>query len=157
MERREVVGSIATPGVAPPQRATIALSEAGVVGVSDGLVLIIEDNEKNLKLTRDLLQVKGYRTIEAADATTGISLAAEHLPSVVLMDIQLPDMDGEAALHRLRADDRTASIPVIAVTAFAMTGDRERFLAAGFDDYVTKPIDVRTFPDFVGSFCSRVD
>ena len=123
--------------------------------MSDGLVLIIEDNEKNLKLTRDLLQVKGYRTIEAADATTGIALAAEHRPSVVLMDIQLPDMDGEAALRRLRADHRTASIPVIAVTAFAMTGDRERFLAAGFDDYVTKPIDVRTFPDFVGTFCSR--
>lgn len=125
--------------------------------MSDGLVLIIEDNEKNLKLTRDLLQVKGYRTIEAVDAATGISLAIEHRPSVVLMDIQLPDMDGETALHRLREDVRTASIPVIAVTAFAMTGDRERFLGAGFDDYVTKPIDVRTFPDFVGTFCSRAD
>jgi two-component system cell cycle response regulator DivK len=127
------------------------------VGVTDGLVLIIEDNEKNLKLTRDLLQVKGFRTIEASDAITGIALAVEHLPSVVLMDIQLPDLDGEAALQRLRADTRTASIPVIALTAFAMTGDRERFLGAGFDDYVTKPIDVKTFPDFVGTFCSRAD
>jgi two-component system cell cycle response regulator DivK len=123
--------------------------------MSEELVLIIEDNEKNLKLTRDLLQVKGYRTIEATEAGAGIALALEHLPSVVLMDIQLPDMDGREALAVLRADDRTAAIPVIAVTAFAMTGDRERFLAAGFDDYVTKPIDVRAFPELVGSFCSQ--
>lgn len=121
--------------------------------MSDELVLIVEDNEKNLKLTRDLLQVKGYRTIEAADAGTGIALAREHVPRVVLMDIQLPDMDGVAALAELRADPRTASIPVIAVTAFAMAGDRERFLAAGFDDYVTKPIDIRAFPVLVGSYC----
>ena len=117
------------------------------------LVLIVEDNEKNLKLTRDLLQVKGFRTIEATDAAAGIALAVEHQPRVVLMDIQLPDMDGLEALAALRADGRTADIPVIAVTAFAMTGDRERFLEAGFDDYVTKPIDVRAFPALVGSFC----
>ena len=123
--------------------------------MSDELVLIVEDNEKNLKLTRDLLQVKGYRTVEAADAGTGIALAQEHLPAVVLMDIQLPDMDGREALARLRADARTAAIPVIAVTAFAMAGDRERFLDAGFDDYVTKPIDIRSFPELVGSFCGR--
>ena len=144
-----MVRRIATPDVAPLQRATIALSEAGVVGVSDGLVLIIEDNEKNLKLTRDLLQVKGYRTIEAADATTGISLAVEHRPSVVLMDIQLPDMDGEAALHRLRADDRTASIPVIAVTAFAMKGDEEKIREGGCQDYIAKPISVTKFLETV--------
>ena len=125
--------------------------------MTDGLVLIVEDNEKNLKLTRDLLQVKGFRTIEAADATTGIALAIEHRPTVVLMDIQLPDMDGQEALSLLRADSRTAQIPVIAVTAFAMNGDRERFLAAGFDDYVTKPIDIRAFPDLVGSFCTSVE
>jgi two-component system cell cycle response regulator DivK len=123
--------------------------------VSDELVLIIEDNEKNLKLTRDLLQVKGFRTIEATDAATGISLAVEHRPRVVLMDIQLPDIDGPGALALLRRDPRTAAIPVIAVTAFAMSGDRERFLEAGFDDYVTKPIDVRAFPDLVGSFCAQ--
>ena len=119
------------------------------------LVLIVEANEKNMKLTRDLLQVKGYRTLEAFDATTGIALALEHHPAVVLMDIQLPDMDGLDALTRLRADARTSSIPVIAVTAYAMNGDRDRFLAAGFDDYVTKPIDVRAFPDLVGSFCAK--
>jgi two-component system cell cycle response regulator DivK len=123
--------------------------------VSGQLVLIIEDNEKNLKLTRDLLQVKGFDTIEATEAAAGIALALERHPDVVLMDIQLPDMDGREALGLLRADVRTATIPVIAVTAFAMTGDRERFLQAGFDDYVTKPIDVRAFPDLVGSFCGH--
>jgi two-component system cell cycle response regulator DivK len=123
--------------------------------VTDDLVLIIEDNEKNLKLTRDVLQVKGFRTIEATDAATGIALAVEHQPRVVLMDIQLPDMDGPEALGRLRSNPRTAAIPVIAVTAFAMSGDRERFLEAGFDDYVTKPIDIRAFPGLVGSFCTR--
>lgn len=123
--------------------------------MSDELVLIIEDNDKNLKLTRDLLQVKGFRTIEATDAAAGIALAVQHRPRVVLMDIQLPDMDGREALALLRADPRTAAIPVIAVTAFAMSGDRERFLDAGFDDYVTKPIDVRAFPDLVGSFCAQ--
>lgn len=122
--------------------------------MSEDLVLIVEDNDKNLKLTRDLLQVKGYRTIEATDAATGIALAREHRPRVVLMDIQLPDMDGQEALKVLRSDPRTADIPVIAVTAFAMSGDRERFIGAGFDDYVTKPIDVRAFPVLVGSFCT---
>jgi two-component system cell cycle response regulator DivK len=121
--------------------------------MAEDLILIVEDNEKNLKLTRDLLQVKGFSTIEAVDAAAGIALAIEHHPRLVLMDIQLPDMDGLEALAVLRADPRTAAIPVIAVTAFAMTGDRERFLAAGFDDYVTKPIDVREFPLLVGSFC----
>jgi two-component system cell cycle response regulator DivK len=132
------------------------VASSGEGRVSDELVLIIEDNEKNLKLSRDLLQVKGFRTIEAMTAGSGIALAVEHRPDAVLMDIQLPDMDGGEALARLRADGRTAAIPVIAVTAFAMAGDRERFLAAGFDAYVTKPIDVRSFPGLVGSFCGRV-
>ena len=117
------------------------------------LVLIVEDNEKNLKLARDLLRVKGYRTVEAVDGGAGIAMAAEHLPTLVLMDIQLPDMDGWEALHQLRADPRTAHIPVVAVTAFAMEGDRERFLGGGFDGYITKPIDVRLFPGQVGAFC----
>ena len=117
------------------------------------LVLIVEDNEKNLKLARDLLRVKGYRTVEAVDGGAGIALAAQHRPAIVLMDIQLPDMDGWEALHQLRSDPRTADIPVVAVTAFAMEGDRERFLNGGFDGYITKPIDVRLFPSQVGAFC----
>jgi two-component system, cell cycle response regulator DivK len=118
------------------------------------LVLIVEDNEKNLKLARDLLQVKGFSTVEAPDGGLGIALAAAHHPALVLLDIQLPDMDGWEALARLRADPRTADIPVVAVTAFAMDGDRERFLDAGFDGYIPKPIDVRSFPAQVDAFCA---
>jgi two-component system cell cycle response regulator DivK len=81
-------------------------------------------------------------------------LAAQHHPALVLMDIQLPDMDGWEALQQLRADPRTADIPVVAVTAFAMEGDRERFLQGGFDGYITKPIDVRLFPSQVATYCA---
>ena len=111
------------------------------------LVLVVEDNEKNLKLVRDLLQFRGFRTCEATTGAEGVRRAAEDRPSLVLMDIQLPDMDGVEALDRLRRDPETAGLPVVAVTAFAMKGDRERLLAAGFDAYVPKPIDVRTFVD----------
>jgi CheY-like chemotaxis protein len=115
------------------------------------LILIVEDNEKNLKLVRDLLQLNGYRTAEAGTAERGIALAAEQSPRLILMDIQLPDMDGVTALRRLRADPRTCGIPVVALTAFAMKEDRERFLTEGFDSYLGKPIDVRAFPHQVRS------
>ena len=121
--------------------------------MADGLVLIIEDNERNLKLARDLLQVHGFRTIEAMDATSGIALAMRSRPDVILMDIQLPDIDGVTALQRLRADARTAAIPVIALTAYAVAGDRRRFLNVGFDDYIAKPLDVSKFPEQVGVHC----
>jgi CheY-like chemotaxis protein len=129
------------------------LVTAGAETQATCLVLIVEDNEKNLKLARDLLRVKGYRTVEAVDGGAGIALAAQFHPAIVLMDIQLPDMDGWEALHQLRANPSTADIPVVAVTAFAMEGDRERFLKGGFDGYITKPIDVRLFPSQVGAFC----
>lgn len=119
------------------------------------LILIVEDNDKNLKLVRDLLQFRGFRTIEAMDAETGLDLAGECHPDLVLLDIQLPGIDGMEALVRLRAEPRTADIPVVAVTAHAMGGDRERFEAAGFDGYIAKPIDVREFPDRVRDFCLR--
>jgi two-component system cell cycle response regulator DivK len=105
-------------------------------------VLLVEDNDRNLKLLRDVLAATGYRTLEATTGTRAVELAAEHVPDLVLMDIQLPDIDGVEALARLRADERTASIPVLAVTAQAMHGDRERFLRAGFDGYVSKPVDI---------------
>ena len=111
------------------------------------LVLIVEDNEKNLKLVRDLLEFRGFRTIEATSGAEGLRLAAAERPSLVLMDVQLPDMDGVEALDRLRREPATARTPVVAVTAFAMKGDRERLLSAGFDAYVAKPIDVRSFVD----------
>jgi len=110
------------------------------------LILIVEDNEQNLELVRDLLQYHGYETVEARNAADGLALAAERRPELILMDIGLPDADGVSALDRLRADARTASIGVVAVTAFAMTDDRQRLLRAGFDAYLEKPIDVRAFP-----------
>jgi two-component system cell cycle response regulator DivK len=121
--------------------------------MSGELVLIIEDNEKNLKLARDLLQFRGFRTLEACTATEGIGLATDHAPDLVLMDIQLPDMDGASALRRLRDTPGTAGLRVVALTAFAMGEDRDRLLAAGFDGYISKPIDVRQFPTQVQRHC----
>src|SRR6266487_4956549 len=123
--------------------------------MADELILIVEDNEKNLKLVRDVLQFKSYRTLEARTAAEGIDLATAHLPDLILMDIQLPDMDGVTALRRLMAEPRTAAIPVVALTAFAMKGDRERFLGAGFDGYLVKPINIKKFPEQVRQFCER--
>jgi two-component system, cell cycle response regulator DivK len=118
-------------------------------------ILVVEDNEKNMKLVRDVLVATGYRTLEAATGGRALQLAAEHAPDLVLMDIQLPDVDGVHALRRLRADERTAAIPVLAVTAQAMHGDRERFLAAGFDGYVSKPLNVRELIGTVRQICDR--
>jgi two-component system cell cycle response regulator DivK len=117
------------------------------------LVLVVDDNEKNVKLVRDLLRFAGFRTLEAFTGAAGVSIAAEHLPQVVLMDIRLPDMSGSDALRLLKGDEATAPIPVVALTSLAMKGDRERLLAEGFDGYLEKPIDVRQFPDQVRSYC----
>jgi two-component system cell cycle response regulator DivK len=105
-------------------------------------ILVVEDNAKNMKLLRDVLHATGYRTLEASTGGQALTLATEHGPALVLMDIRLPDMDGVEALSRLRMDERTASIPVLAVTAQAMQGDRDRFRKAGFDGYLSKPIDI---------------
>jgi two-component system, cell cycle response regulator DivK len=116
-------------------------------------VLVVDDNESNMKLFRDVLQAKGYRTLEATTGEEAVALTTEHRPDLVLMDIQLPDIDGVAALARLRADERSASIPVVALTSQAMSGDRERFLAAGFDDYVSKPVNIVSFVATVEEHC----
>jgi len=110
------------------------------------LLLIVEDNVHNLKLARDVLGHVGYATIEARNGEEAIELARTRQPDLILMDIQLPGMDGVQALARLRADPATAAIPAVAFTAFAMKDDRERFLAAGFNGYLEKPISVREFP-----------
>jgi two-component system cell cycle response regulator DivK len=116
-------------------------------------ILIVEDNDKNMKLFRDVLIAKGYRTLEATTGEQAVALAAERSPDLVLMDIQLPDIDGVEALGRLRADGRTTSVPVLALTAQAMEGDRERFLAAGFDGYLSKPVDITEFIATVDLYC----
>jgi two-component system cell cycle response regulator DivK len=119
------------------------------------LILIVEDNEKNLKLVRDLLLVKGYRTLEAESAELGVELARHHRPQLILMDIQLPGVDGVTALSQLRADPATGTIPVIALTAFAMQDERQRFRSAGFDGYLAKPVNIRELLAAVGAFCER--
>ena len=116
-------------------------------------VLVVEDNETSMKLFRDVLEAMGYRTLEATTGGQAFELAAEHVPDLVLMDIQLPDLDGAEALSRLRADERTVSIPVLALTAQAMHGDRERFLAAGFDGYISKPVNVVELLGTVRQYC----
>ena len=108
-------------------------------------ILIIEDNEKNLKLLRDVLQVKGYRTLDARTGTEGLRLARAELPALVLMDIQLPDISGITALRQLRADPLTRAIPVVAVSASAMQEEQEKITASGFDGYIMKPIDLKSF------------
>jgi two-component system, cell cycle response regulator DivK len=113
--------------------------------MANELVLIIEDNEKNRKLVRDVLQVKGYKTIETETAEEGLKLAAEQSPDLILMDIQLPGIDGITALKQLRADAKTKDVPVVAITASAMTHNRQTMLAEGFDGYQTKPISVKDF------------
>ena len=121
--------------------------------MADELVLIVDDNEKNLRLARDVLRFAGFRTVEAASGGEGVSQAVEHLPDVILMDIRLPDMEGTEAARQIKGNERTAHIPVVALTSLAMKGDREEFLAAGFDGYLEKPISVREFPDQVRSYC----
>ena len=116
-------------------------------------VLVVEDNERNMKLFRDVLQASGYRTLEATTGERAVELVFEHRPDLVLMDIQLPDIDGVEALGRLRADGRTTSLPVLALTAQAMEGDRERFLAAGFDGYLSKPVNVVDLVATVARYC----
>ena len=119
------------------------------------LILIVEDNEKNLKLVRDVLQHRGYQTIDAGTGEDGVRLAKERHPNLVLMDIQLPGIDGITALGQLRADPATRAIPVIAVTASAMTHDRKKIMAAGFDGYQSKPIKVKDFLEAVREMLDR--
>lgn len=118
------------------------------------VILVVEDNERNLKLLRDVLEYAGYDVRVARTAEDGITLAVSEPPDLVLMDLQLPGIDGMEALRRLRESPRTADIPVIAVTAQAMKQDRERALDAGFNGYLEKPITVRAFPDQVRRFLS---
>jgi two-component system cell cycle response regulator DivK len=129
-----------------------------VTTLADGqLILIIEDNDKNLKLARDLLQYHGFRTMEAVDAETGVRMASESTPDLILMDIELPGMDGVTALEGLRADPATEALVVVAFTASVMPVDRDRFSRAGFAGIIVKPIDVKMFPGQVLAYCSHAE
>ena len=120
--------------------------------MANELILIVEDNEKNLKLARDVLRFHGFKTVEAKDGESAVTMSLEHLPALILMDIQLPGIDGIVAMTRIRADPRTKHIPTVALTASVMSGDRERFDAAGFDGFISKPIEVKNFPDQVRAY-----
>ncbi len=112
-------------------------------------ILLVEDNERNRKLVRTILEFRGHVVVECGDGEAALPLAREHRPALVLMDIQLPRLDGIGALRQLRADPDTASIPVIAVTASVTPGERDRVVAAGFNGYISKPIDVATFGEMI--------
>jgi two-component system cell cycle response regulator DivK len=120
--------------------------------MSESRILVVEDNPKNLKLMRDVLTYAGYEVIEATSGEDGVRMAGETSPDLVLMDLQLPGIDGAEALRRIRASEVNPDVPVVAVTAFAMNEDRERAYEAGFVGYVEKPISVRGLPQQVRDF-----
>ncbi|MBF8249223.1 MAG: response regulator receiver [Bacteroidetes bacterium] len=119
-------------------------------------ILVIEDNEQNRILMRQILTHHGYDVLEAADGLTGLEMARAHTPALILLDIQMPVMNGFMVIRELRNNPELRKIKVIAVTSFAMKGDREKALQAGFDEYVTKPIDTRKFPELVKQVLSRM-
>ena len=123
--------------------------------MTGALILIVEDNDKNRKLVRDVLTFKGYEVIESETGEEGVRLARERRPSLVLMDIRLPGIDGVEALRRLRAEGTTQGIPVLAMTASVMSEDRQKIMAAGFDGYQSKPINVTDFVTAVARLLER--
>ena len=127
-------------------------AEGGKKTMPDACILIVEDNLKNLKLIRDILQFHGYSTSEAETGEEGIDLALKQTPALILMDVQLPGIDGSAAMKLLKADPRTQHTPIVALTAFAMKGDRERLLDEGFDGYISKPINIRDIPAIIAQY-----
>jgi two-component system, cell cycle response regulator DivK len=116
------------------------------------LILIVDDNENNRRLARDVLEFAGFSTVEAIGGVEAVAVAMDRKPDLVLMDIRMPDLSGTEALKLLREDSRTAEIPIVALTSSTMHGDEERFLKEGFDGYLAKPISVREFPDQVRGF-----
>jgi two-component system, cell cycle response regulator DivK len=119
------------------------------------LVLIVDDHEKNRKLARDVLRAAGLRTLEASRGEEAISVATDNRPDVILLDLRLPDMNGTEVARQLRSGKGTGKIPVVALSASAYAWSSDQLLAAGFDGYLRKPIDVRAFPEQVRGFCKR--
>jgi CheY-like chemotaxis protein len=118
-------------------------------------ILVVEDNEQNRILMRQILKYNGYEVLEAADGEAGLRMAREHMPDLILLDLQMPVMGGFAVIRELRKTPELSRLKVIAVTSFAMKGDREKALEAGFDEYVTKPIDTRKFVELVKNIIPR--
>jgi CheY-like chemotaxis protein len=119
-------------------------------------ILIVEDDNKNIILLRDILDISGYVTIEAGDGKSAVELAKKEMPDLILMDIQLPVMDGLEATKRIKADPATQKIPIFALTAFAMSGDREKVIQAGCDDYISKPYDIKELLEKVKNILMRM-
>lgn len=117
-------------------------------------ILIVEDNEKNMKLVRDLLQYKGHQTLEAITGMDGVRQAIDHVPDLILMDIQLPDISGIQALALIREQDALRSVPVLAVSASVMPEEQQKIVTSGFDAFIAKPINIKQFIDSVQSFLS---
>jgi two-component system, cell cycle response regulator DivK len=118
-------------------------------------VLIVEDDDRNRKLARDVLVAAGFRTLEAATGAEGIALAREHAPDVILLDLRLPDIDGAEAVQALKGDARTERIPVVAISALSLEGNEGWLEAAGFAGAIEKPISVKRFPDDVRRYCTN--
>jgi len=118
-------------------------------------ILIVEDNEKNMKLVRDILQHQGHATLEAVTGTDGVRIAKKAKPDLVLMDIQLPDIDGIAALRQIRAEPQLDAMPVLAVSASVMPDEQQKIVTSGFDAFITKPINLKQFRDTVQRFLAH--
>jgi two-component system cell cycle response regulator len=118
-------------------------------------ILIVDDNPTNLKLVAYLMKAKGYDVATAIDAEAALAAVREHEPRLILMDVQLPGVDGLELTRRLKGDAATCGILIVAVTAYAMKGDRDKAVAAGCDDYITKPIDTRTLPETIARLLAR--
>ena len=120
-------------------------------------ILVVEDNPKNMKLIRDLLQFNGFDILEAESGEEGIEVARNQRPALVLMDVQLPGIDGREAMKMIKDDDITRAIPVVALTAYAMKGDREQLLAEGFDGYISKPVDIKTLVETITAYLPAIE
>jgi CheY-like chemotaxis protein len=118
-------------------------------------ILVVEDNPVNMKLVCELLAFEGYRMLQANDAEEAMGVLQQCIPDLILMDIALPGMDGLTLTRRLKADERTAQVPVVALTAFAMKGDNQKAVAAGCDGYIIKPINTRELPAEIAGFLKR--
>jgi CheY-like chemotaxis protein len=128
------------------------IHQKGLVEMAKEKILVIEDNVLNLKLVRSLLLMEDYQVVEADNAETGLELAKAQQPDLILMDIQLPGMDGLSATRELKADPEVKDIPVIALTAYAMLGDEQKALEAGCVGYIPKPLDTKAFPGLISRF-----